>query len=83
MDSLIQQIINEIAEEEGIPAKKVEISVRNMTDWTRQQFIEMNYVSILWSRFGSFSLMESRVHDEEQKNIVKEFKKEFKNGKDK
>lgn len=81
MDKKINQIINEIAEEEGISKAKVEASIRNMTDWTRRQLIEMNYVSILWSYFGSFSLIEKRC-DDEQKEIIKEFKETFKKSKD-
>lgn len=81
MDPIIRRIINEIAEEEGIKKEHVELSIRNVCDWTREMFISKEYTSILWSKFGSFTLMEKRIKDEEERKIVKEFNNNFKKDK--
>lgn len=77
MDPLLKKIINEIAQEENIKVDLVELSIRNVCDWTREMFINKEYASILWPKFGSFTLIERRLK-EEDKEIVKDFKQNFK-----
>jgi hypothetical protein len=77
MDPLLKKIINEIAEEENIKSELVELSIRNVCDWTREMFISKEYASVLWPKFGSFTLIERRLK-EEDKEIVKDFKQNFK-----
>jgi hypothetical protein len=78
MDLLLKKIINEIAEEEGLKIDHVELSIRNVCDWTREVFINKEFASVLWPKFGSFTLIEKRIKDEEERKIVEEFKNNFK-----
>ena len=78
MDPIIRKIIDEIAEEEGIKPELVELSIRNMCDWTRETLMNKEYASLLWPKFGSFTLIEKRIKDEEERKIVEEFKNNFK-----
>ena len=81
MDPLIKKIIDEIAEEENIKVDLVELSIRNVCDWTREMFINKEYASIFWPKFGSFTLMEKRIKDGNERKIVEEFKNNFKKNK--
>ena len=78
MDSTIEKIIDEIAEEQNIDREKVEFAIRHMCNWTRDMLIRLEHKSILWSYFGNFSVIESRL--EENNNLLNE--KETENGKE-
>jgi len=82
MDKIIEKIIEEISNEEGIQKHKVELSIRNMTDWTREQFINMSHASVLWPHFGSFTVNSNRLKEETKINKIKEFRNNFKKKKD-
>jgi nucleoid DNA-binding protein len=81
MDRTIEKIIDEIAEEQNIEREKVKYAIRHMCNWTREQLIAMNYKSILWSYFGKFSIIESRL-DEQTKKLLEDEKENTNKSKD-
>ena len=78
MDLIVKKIINEIAQEENVKIELVELSIRNVCDWTREQFIGREYASVLWPKFGSFTFLEKRIKEEEDRKVIEEFKNKFK-----
>jgi hypothetical protein len=78
MDPIVKKIINEIAQEENVKVELVELSVRNVCDWTREVFIGREYASVLWPKFGSFTFLERRIKEEEDRKVIEEFKNKFK-----
>jgi hypothetical protein len=44
-------------------------------------FINKEYASVFWPKFGSFTLMEKRIKDGNERKIVEEFKNNFKKNK--
>ena len=68
LDKIIQRIIKRLSQEEGIPLKTVEKVIRHNCDWTREQFIAMDYPSIRWNKFGTFTLRRGKLKDENLKS---------------
>jgi hypothetical protein len=77
MDKKLKEIVKRVSEEEDVDKEAVQAALFIISNWTRTQLKEMNYPSILWSKLGSFNLMEKRC-PEDKKEILKEFKNNFK-----